>query len=556
VSSGTPDTNQSKIKGEIEMNKRKVWFLILCGIILFIAGGFVGWLDMSSLLPWQSGNLYEDPQGRFTMKIDPSWEQVKTDGSYGAYRMPNPPMHMYLLAFKASTIDDAYSQALQILGFDQGILIGGGKTSLGDWQAYGKEDATGLTTGLAGQIVGDNAYIMVVKGDKPGIVAENPATLRALKSIKILGQKKVAIESYAGLEALVRQQVDRLAGSVSVSVVHQEKIVYTYAYGKANPLNGVAADTQTIYHFGSMTKPVTATALMQLVEQGKVDLDAWPGKYIPEYPKRWNVTVRQLLDHSACMPDDPLMTDGLIARRGETLPSLADVFTRYIKENPELTCDPGKASQYANSHYLALGLIIEKVSGESYETYVVDHILTPLEMKSTSFQLVEATDRYAKPQYPTDQTPDLLAKLTAFRGPGQENLILGKSGGFSTTDDFSILPPWGGLFGTPSDITHFLQMYLNNGRYGDVQILKPETVAAMEKMQKSTDGSPLGLGLSWWIDKDDFGTYYYHNGGGVGIDTKMRYYPDLDVGVVVMGSVEGYQSANIAEGLVSAWMHK
>ena len=81
-------------------------------------------------------------------------------------------------------------------------------------------------------------------------------------------------------------------------------------------------------------------------------------------------------------------------------------------------------------------------------------------------------------------------------------------------DDFRILPPWGGLLGTPSDITHFLQMYLNGGRYGDDQILKPETVAAMQEMQTSTDGSPLGFGLSWWIGKDDFGEFYYHNGGG------------------------------------------
>lgn len=99
-------------------------------------------------------------------------------------------------------------------------------------------------------------------------------------------------------------------------------------------------------------------------------------------------------------------------------------------------------------------------------------------------------------------------------------------------------------------------MYLNKGRYGDVQILKPETVAAMQKMQASTDGSPLGLGLSWWIGKDGLGTFYYHDGGGPGIENKMRYYPDPDLGVVVMGSVGGYQSDKIADGLVSAWSHK
>jgi len=245
----------------------------------------------------------------------------------------------------------------------------------------------------------------------------------------------------------------------------------------------------------------------------------------------------------------------LIARRGENLPSFTEAFTRYLKEDPKLVCEPGKVSQYANIHYLALGRIIEEVSGESYETYVVDHILTPLKMDSTSFQIVAPEEHYAKPQYPAAQIGKLLAVGKAFRGIGMEAMILGKSGAFSTLDDIRILAPWGGLFGTPSDVTHLLQMYLNDGRYGDVQVLKPETVAAMKTMQISTDGSPLGLGLSWWIDKDKFGTYYYHKGGGPGIEDTMRYYPDLDLGVVVMGSVAGYQSDKIAEGLVSAWTH-
>ncbi len=535
------------------MNKRIVWISISLGLILLVIGLIVGWLDLTGRLPWQSGNLYKDPQGRYTMSIDPTWEQVETDGSYAAYRVSNPPMHMYMLALKASTVEDAFSQAVHIVGLDLDLLKGGAKASFGDWQAYGKEDAAGLSTGLAGQIVGENAFVIVVKGDKPGVQAENPVVMRVLSSVKITEKKESVIKSYADVEALVQKQVDRLPGSTSVAVEHKGKIVYTYAYGKANPLKGVAADTQTIYHFGSMTKIFTASALMQQVEQGKVDLDAWPGKYIPEFPKNYNVTVRQLLDHSACMPDDPLMTDGLIAARGETLPSLSEVFTMYVQEHLDLTCEPGKVSQYANLHYLVLGLIVEKVSGEPFETYVADHILSPLEMKSTSFHPVEGTDRYAKAQSPTDKTRELLAKLASFRGPGLEKLILGESGDFSTLEDYRILAPWGGLFGTPGDVTHLLQMCLNDGRYGDIQILKPETVAAMKTIQTSTDGSPLGIGLSWWSDKNNFGTYYYHHGGGPGIEDTMLYYPDLDLGVVVMGSIEGYQSANIAEGLVSAW---
>jgi CubicO group peptidase (beta-lactamase class C family) len=546
--------NKWNFDGGIEMNKRKLRFWII-GVVLLIAGLLVGGLGILGLLPWQSGDLYEDPQGRFTMQIGSSWEQVETDGRYTQFKLADPPINMYMLVLKARTINDAFSQALEVVGFDPGLLTGGSVASFGDWQAYGQEDAAGLSYGLAGQIVGENAYVVMVKADKPGVSPENVAVMHTLASLKIAGKDEIVIESYPDLEAMLRQQVDSLAGSASVAVVHKDKIVYTYAYGQANPVEGIAADTQTIYQFGSMTKVFTASVLMQLVEQGRVDLDAWPGKYIPEFPEGWNVTVRQLLTHSACLPDNNRLDLGLIALPGESFNPLKEIFTTYVKDYPDLVCEPGKNSQYANTHYLALARIIEEVGGEPYDTYVVDHILTPLAMESTRFQLVEADKRYAKGQYPATQTDKLVAELNKYRGPGQEDLILQKGESFSTLDDYRILPPWGGLRGTPSDVTHFLQIYLNGGRYGDIQILKPETIAAMQKMQTSRDGSPLGIGLGWWIAKDDFGDYYYHDGGGAGLETTLRYYPDLDLGVVVMGNVNGYQSERIAEGLVSAWVH-
>ena len=98
----------------------------------------------------------------------------------------------------------------------------------------------------------------------------------------------------------------------------------------------------------------------------------------------------------------------------------------YVKDDLDLVCEPGKVSNYANAHYLTLARIIEEVSGEPYETYVVDHILTPLAMQSTGFQLVEPTERYAKGQIPVAKTDELIAQLNEYRGPGQEDLILQK----------------------------------------------------------------------------------------------------------------------------------
>ncbi len=288
----------------------------------------------------------------------------------------------------------------------------------------------------------------------------------------------------------------------------------------------------------------------------QVDLDTWPGEYIPEFPKNWHVTVRQLLTHSACTPDSDRLTNGLIAFRGESFAPLKEIFATYVKDYPDLLCEPGKASRYSNPPFLALGRIIEEVSGEPYDQYVIDHILAPLGMNSTSFQFVEADKRYAKDQYPAAKVDTFVALLNDYRGPGQQVLVLQKGEPFATLNDYQILPPWGGLRGTASDLTHFLQMHLSGGRYGDAQILQPETVAAMQKPQSSTDGSPLGFGLSWLVGKDGFGDFDYHDGHGAGSEGTMRIYPDLGLGVVVMSNVRGYQRDRIVEGLVSAWMHE
>ena len=88
--------------------------------------------------------------------------------------------------------------------------------------------------------------------------------------------------------------------------------------------------------------------------------------------------------------------------------------------------------------------------------------------------------------------------------------------------------------------------------YSHLAFQPPGVLIALEIF----NGSPLGFGLSWMIGKDDFGKFYYHDGGGATIETVMRFYPDLDLGVMVMGSVNGYRSEQIAEGLVSAWMNE
>lgn len=538
------------------MNGKKRWTWIAVGGVVLLAGLLVAGMAVIGRLAWQRGSVYQDPQGRYSIEIDPSWKQIETGGSYAQFKVPEPPLTMYILVLDSVAVEDAFARAFDILGFDPTLLEGDSVITLGDWYAYQDQDAEGIAYGLAGQIVREKAYVLVIRGDKPGVSPESANILRALSSMKIAGKVDVPLESYADVEALVQQEVERLAGSISIAVADRDEVVYTYAFGQANPAAGIPADTRTIYSFGSMTKVFTASALMQLVEQGRVDLDVWAGEYIPEFPERWNVTVRQLLDHSACMPDLPRLTNGLIAEPGGTFPSLEEVFITYVGESFEPVCEPGKTSAYANSHYLALARVIEEVSGEDYVAYMSEHLLAPLAAETITFQFVEPEGRYAKDQYPESLTRQLIADLNEFRGPGQEAMILQHGERFATLRDYQILPPWGGLRGMPGDVVHFLQMHMNGGRYQDTQILKPETVAAMQDMQLSTDGSPLGFGLSWRLGKDEHGSYYEHVGYGAGSESVMRSYPDLELGVVVMSNVRGYQRDRIIAGLVSAWINR
>jgi len=188
----------------------KKWTWIAGGVTL-LAGSALGVMALLGVLPWQAGARYEDPQGRFSLNVDPSWQPVETDGAYVQYRMPDPPMNIYLLALEASTIEDAFDQAFETVGFDTDLLADGGTASLGDWQLFATEDAEGLTYGLAGQTVAQNAFVFMVKSEEPGVSPENAAILRALTSVEIAGKEEVVIGSLADLEALVRQHEFALA---------------------------------------------------------------------------------------------------------------------------------------------------------------------------------------------------------------------------------------------------------------------------------------------------------------------------------------------------------
>ena len=176
-----------------------------------------------------------------------------------------------------------------------------------------------------------------------------------------------------------RMQRDHLPG-VSVAILREGKVIHCKGYGMANVELLSAATENSVYQIASLTKPFTATAIMLLIEDGKLSLDVHVRKYLPDLPTSWeNVTVRQLLGHTSGIKN---LTDlsgfAETVRKDFTPRELVDM----VAKEP-LDFRPGDNWDYSNTGYIVLGMLIEKLSGQSYGPFMDERIFKPLGMTNT-----------------------------------------------------------------------------------------------------------------------------------------------------------------------------
>src|SRR5262249_55095542 len=156
-----------------------------------------------------------------------------------------------------------------------------------------------------------------------------------------------------------------------VAVVRDGKVVLAKGYGYASVELGVPATADTVYEIGSITKQFTSTAIMMLVEEGKIAVDDKVRKYLPDLPESWDtITVRHLLTHTSGIKNYTSLPDFQRMSRQETTP--ADV-VKLVSSIP-LEFKPGDKMSYCNTGYFLLGMVIEKVSGKSYADFLQERI--------------------------------------------------------------------------------------------------------------------------------------------------------------------------------------
>jgi CubicO group peptidase (beta-lactamase class C family) len=308
------------------------------------------------------------------------------------------------------------------------------------------------------------------------------------------------------------------------------------------------ASTETVYLWFSMTKLVTATAVVQLAQRGALKLDDPVGGFVSEFPsgdRGRRVTIRHLLSHSAGLAN-PIPV-GWVRPADTPAADLHDFTGRLLAKHSRLRSEPGRTASYSNLGYLVLGEVIEAASGGSYTDYVRANILSPLGMTSTDFTY---RDDMA-PRAATGYHPRFNVMTPLLRGMVPAGIFDHRVGGLWAFSRFCVQgAPYGGLIGPVQDAARFLRLHLGALEDPSSSVLSREGIAAMQR--PTARGRKLDVALGWFhqrSDKDVRNRYWEHLGGGAGFFNTMRIYPEVKLGLVAMGTLTSWNYRALARSV-------
>ncbi len=305
---------------------------------------------------------------------------------------------------------------------------------------------------------------------------------------------------------------------LALAIVHNDEIVYTQGYGVAGP-DGTPVTPQTPFLLCSLSKSFTALAIMQLVEAGEIELDASVQTYLPWFTMAGpepaeRITVRHLLTHSSGLSflagDKDLVNPDVSEGALEThIRELADY---------KLTRPVGESFAYANTGYDILGLIVQTVSGQSFEDYIQEHIFTPLEMTNSYTSKSEADANGLA----TGHTYFFGNPKVADDAPYPRRKI-----------------PSGFLIVSAQDLGNYLIAQINQGSYGEEQILSPEHVSLMHQPGFEKSAAGVSYAFGWNTKLIEGEPSLWHDGNTSNFHSNMAFSPARGWGVSIVMNVTG-----------------
>ncbi|MDQ2701409.1 MAG: beta-lactamase family protein [Pseudomonadota bacterium] len=309
-----------------------------------------------------------------------------------------------------------------------------------------------------------------------------------------------------------------IAGAVVV-VVDDGQVLLQKGYGQADLATHEPVDPEaTLFRPGSISKLFTWTAVMQLVEQGKLDLDADVNQYLDfEIPARDGkpATLRQIMTHTTGMEEQ---IRALITASESEITPLGEALKHWV---PERIHDAGTTPAYSNYATAVAGYIVERVSGESFDDYIDKHIFAPLGMAHSSF-------RQPLP-------PALLANMSKGYAKASE--------GEPKEYEFISLAPAGSLASTGADMARFMIAHLQRGAYGDARILGAETARKMHTTGQASVGPLNRMMLGFYETSVNGHRAIAHGGDTQWFHSDLQLFPDDGIGVFVSMNSSGREGA-------------
>jgi CubicO group peptidase (beta-lactamase class C family) len=325
-----------------------------------------------------------------------------------------------------------------------------------------------------------------------------------------------AASSFADIESFVLDEMaaQRIPG-LALGIAEGDRIAYLRGFGTAGA--GREVTPQTPFIIGSVSKSLTAVAVMQLVEANRIELDAPVQRYLPWFRvaderASAEITVRHLLNH----------TSGISTKTGRTYQGNGDTSETALEEavrkldDVELGAPVGSKHQYSTINYSVLGLIVQTVAGVSYEDYVRARIFDPLLMRNSY-----TSEAAAKPR-------GLAAGHNYWFGRPREADLPYNRG----------LVPAGYLISSAEDMTHYVISQLNGGRYEGTSVLSRDGIGQLHRPAVETPEADTSYGMGWFVGPVNEIPAVHHQGETFNFHSNVVLVPESRRGIVVLMNAE------------------
>lgn len=311
---------------------------------------------------------------------------------------------------------------------------------------------------------------------------------------------------------------------LAIGIVLNQQIYYANALGLQDLESKTPLTTSSLFHMASVSKPFVATAIMQLVEAGKMNLEDKLIDHLPYFKMKdkafREITILQILNHSSGIPDvedyewDKPQYDDQAAER-------------YAKSFGETSLDfsPGEEFSYSNASFDILAALIAEVSGLTFEEYMTKNIFRPAGMVNSTF---------SKPD-----VPEKLATRPHSMGDDLQMEVL------ETYPYNRIHAPSSTLHSNIEDMTKWAMLYLNKGKINGKRIFSEQSYTSLTSPTLEINKT-RAIGLSWFTQELKGERIYYHSGGDEGYRTFFAFFPESKAAIILLGNNDYFQSSKAA----------